>query len=121
MRGKLRRLGHAQSWRDLLYVLVNFVLATFTFSVAVSWVAGGLGGVPYWFWGRYLPDDNEGLPYLLGFPGQFAEIVLQPVLGVILLLTTPVVLHGLVRLHAAVARGLLVDETPRPAAAGELS
>ena len=38
VRGKLRRLGHAQSWRDLLHVLVNFVLATFTFSVAVSWV-----------------------------------------------------------------------------------
>ena len=27
LRGTLRRLGHAQSWRDLLHVLVGFVLA----------------------------------------------------------------------------------------------
>ena len=91
-------------------MLVAFVLCTFSFSVAMSWVFGGIGGVLYWFWGRYLPDDNQGLAYLLGFPGQFAESVLNSVLGVILILTTPAVLHGLVRLHAAVARGLLVDE-----------
>ena len=109
--GMLRRLRDPQSWRDLLYVLVAFVLSTFSFSVAVSWVFGGIGGVLYWFWGRYLPDDNQGLAYLLGFPGQFAETVLNSVLGVILILTTPAVLHGLVRLHAAVARGLLVDES----------
>jgi hypothetical protein len=28
IRGMLRRLGHLQSWRDLLHVLINFVLAT---------------------------------------------------------------------------------------------
>jgi signal transduction histidine kinase len=112
VRGKLRRLGHAQSWRDLLHVLVNFVLATFTFSVAVSWVAGGLGGVTYWFWSRWLPDDSEGLPNLLGFPGRFADITFNTVLGMILLLTTPMVLRGLMLLHVAVGRALLVDETP---------
>ena len=112
MRGKLRRLGHPQSWRDLLHVLVNFVLATFTFSVAVTWVVGGLGGLTYWFWSRWLPDDNPGLPDLLGFPGRFADITFNTVLGMILLLTTPIVLRGLVALHAAVARALLVDETP---------
>lgn len=107
----LRRLRDPQSWRDLLYVLVAFVLSTFSFSVAVSWVFGGIGGVLYWFWGSYLPDDGgQGLAYLLGFPGRFAETALNAVLGVILILTTPAVLHGLVRLHAAVARGLLVDE-----------
>jgi signal transduction histidine kinase len=111
LRGKLRRLGHAQSWRDLLFVLVNFILATFSFSVAVSWVAAGPGGITYWFWSRFLPDGNQGLPYLLGFPGRFADVVLNEILGVIMLLTTPLVLHGLVRLHGAVARGLLVDET----------
>ena len=35
---------------------------------------------------------------------------LNAALGAIFLLTAPAVLHGLVRLHAAVARGLLVDE-----------
>ena len=119
VRGKLRRLGHAQSWRDLLHVLVNFVLATFTFSMAVSWVAGGPGGVTYWFWSRWLPDDNEGLPDLLGFPGRFADITFNTVLGMILLLTTPMVLRGLVRLHVAVGPGPAGRRDLRPAAAGE--
>jgi signal transduction histidine kinase len=109
--GLLRRLRDPQSWRDLLYVPIGFVLSTFSFSVAVSWVVGGLGGVLYLFWGRYLPDDSQGLAYLLGFPNRFAESALNMGLGLILLLTAPAVLHGLVRLHAAVARGLLVDES----------
>ena len=40
-------------------------------------------------------------------------------LGVIFVVTTPMVLRGLVRLHGAVARGLLVDETLRAAGPGE--
>jgi signal transduction histidine kinase len=110
VRGTLRRLGHVQSWRDLLHVLVNFVLATFSFSVAVSWAASGPGALTYWFWSRWLPDDNQGLPGLLGFPGRFADITFNTVLGVIIVVTTPVMLRGLVALHAAVAQALLVDE-----------
>jgi hypothetical protein len=44
-RGKLRRLAYAQSWRDLLHVLVNFILSVVTFSLALAWTFGGLGGV----------------------------------------------------------------------------
>ena len=109
--GLLRRLRDPQSWRDLLHVPIAFVLSTFSFSVAVSWVVGGLGGVLYLVWGRYLPDDSQGLAHLLGFPNRFAESALTMGLGLILLLTAPAVLHGLVRLHVAVARGLLVDES----------
>jgi len=110
--GKLRRLTHAQSWRDLLHVLINFILSIISFSLAVTWVVGGLGGVTYWFWSRWLPQPNEGLPALLGYPGRFAELTFNTVLGILLLVTTPFVLRGLVRLHAAVAYALLVDETP---------
>jgi signal transduction histidine kinase len=109
--GKLRRLAHAQSWRDLLFVLINFVLSTASFSIAVSWVVAGPGGVTYWFWSRFLPEDDRGLPELLGFPGRFADVAFNEILGVIMLLTLPLVLHGLVRLHGAVAGALLVDET----------
>ena len=77
-------------------MLVGFVLATFTFSVAVTWVVGGPAGLTYWFWSRWLPDDNQGLPYLLGFPGRFADVTFNTVLGVIMLVTTPIVLRGLV-------------------------
>ncbi len=109
--GKLRRLANAQSWRDLLHVLINFILSTITFSLALTWVFGGLGGVTYWFWSRWLPQDNQGLPELLGYPGRLAELTFNTVLGALLLITTPFVLHGLVRLHGAVAYALLVDET----------
>jgi hypothetical protein len=39
LRGKLRRLAYPQSWRDLLHVLINFILSTITFSVALTWVS----------------------------------------------------------------------------------
>ena len=68
-RGKLRRLAYAQSWRDLLHVLVNFILSTITFSLALTWVIGGIGGVTYWFWSQWLPESTGGLPALLGYPG----------------------------------------------------
>ncbi len=108
----LARLRSGQAWRDLLYIGVAFPLSVASFSIAVSWVAGGLGGVTYWFWSRYLPpQEPEGLANLLGFPGHVAEVVLNSALGTVLVLTTPLVLAGLVRLHVAIARGLLVDES----------
>jgi signal transduction histidine kinase len=111
--GKLRRLGHVQSWRDLLHVLINFMLSVITFSLALTWVIGGLGGVTYWFWSQWLPQPSEnGLAVLLGYPSRFADITLNTVIGSLLLITTPFVLRGLVRLHGAVAYALLVDETP---------
>src|SRR5215212_11325664 len=101
--GKLRRLGYVQSWRDLLHVLVNFILSTVTFSLALAWTAGGLGGVTYWFWSQWLPQPpDQGLAAVLGYPGRFAEITLNTVLGALLLITAPFVLRGLVRLHGAV-------------------
>jgi signal transduction histidine kinase len=110
LRGHLRRLGHAQSWRDLLHVLVSFILSTITFSIAVSWVAGAFGGLSYWYWSRFLHPQNTGLPALVGFPGHFADLMFNTIVGGVLLLTTPIVLHGLVRLHAAAAYALIVDE-----------
>jgi signal transduction histidine kinase len=111
-RGKLRRLAYAQSWRDLLHVLVNFILSIITFSLALTWVFGGLGGVTYWFWSQWLPQPNQGLPALLGYPSRFADITFNSVAGAVLLITTPLMLPGLVRLHSAVGYALLVDETP---------
>lgn len=110
LRGHLRRLVHVQSWRDLLHVLVSFPVSIFSFSVAVSWVAGGLGGVTYWFWSRFLPEENTGVPALLGFPGRFVDVTFTTVAGVLLLVTVPFVIRSLVRLHAAIAVALVVDE-----------
>jgi hypothetical protein len=101
LRGKLRRLAHPQSWRDLLHVLINFILSVISFSLALTWVFGGLGGVTYWFWSQWLPESDRGLPELLGYPGRFAEMTFYTVLGAALLITMPLMLRGLVRLHGA--------------------
>ncbi len=109
---RLRRLASAQAWRDLLHVLVSFIVTTFSFSVAVTWVASGPGGITYWFWSRYLPDsDVNGLPALLGFPSRIADVMFNTVLGAFFLITTPLILQALIRLNAAIAYGLIVDET----------
>ena len=108
--GRLRRLTSVQAWRDLLHVLVNFPVSTLTFSLGVSWVVGGLGGVTSWYWSRFLPGDNQGVPASLGYPGRLADVSFNTVVGVLLLVSTPVVLRSLVRLHVALARALVVDE-----------
>jgi len=58
----LGRLAHPQSGRDLLHVLVSFPVSLFSFSVAVSWVLGGLGGITYWFWSRWLRRTTTAFP-----------------------------------------------------------
>ena len=110
MRGRLRRLGHAQSWRDLLHVLIGFVVSLLTFPLALAWMAVGTGGVTYWFWSRYLPDNRHGLAYLLGYPGALVDVVTNTVIGVAFLVTAPFILHGLVTLHGGIAHGVLVDQ-----------
>jgi signal transduction histidine kinase len=110
LRGRLRRLGHAQSWRDLLHVLITFVLSLVTFPLAVAWMAAGPGGLTYWFWSRYLPEDRLGLAHLLGFPGMLVDVVTNTAIGAAFLVTAPYLLHGLVALHAGIAHGVLVDQ-----------
>jgi signal transduction histidine kinase len=110
LRGRLRRLGHAQSWRDLLHVLISFVVSLVTFPLSVAWIAGGPGGLTYWFWSRYLPSDRQGVAHLLGFPGPLVDVVTNAAIGAGFLLTAPYVVHGLVALHAGIAHGVLVDQ-----------
>lgn len=111
-RGRLRRLAHAQSWRDLLHAFVAFVISTVTFPIGLTFLVAGPGGLLYGFWSRWLPQNEpeSGLAYLLGFPGRFADVAVQTISGALLLITAPFVMRGLVMLHAGIARGLLDDE-----------
>jgi signal transduction histidine kinase len=74
------------------------------------WMAAGPGGLTYWFWSRYLPDDRQGLAHLLGFPGMLVDVVTNTAIGAAFLVTSPYLIHGLVALHAGIARGVLVDQ-----------
>ncbi|WP_163542446.1 sensor histidine kinase [Occultella kanbiaonis] len=104
LRRFLARLGHGQSWLDLLHALLFFPVSLLTFVLTVVWWVVGAGGVLYLVWERYLPQGGETLAALLGYPGRAADIVLTTAIGAILLLTAPWVVRGMVALHSGLAR-----------------
>lgn len=112
--------GNGHYWLHLLHgAIVNFIVGVVSWVLAVVWVAVSLGGVTYWIWARFLPqnDQNWRLSEIIAdfvSPGWAASI--DPILGdnlvyfgagVVFLLTLPVVSRGLVNAHHAIARGLL--------------
>ncbi|GAA5142834.1 sensor histidine kinase [Nocardioides marinquilinus] len=110
--GRVRRvltpLRDPQSWLDSLWSLVGFVTGTAAFCVVVAWWAGALGGLTYWFWQQWLPDDNEGLAELMGWgDGRAAESLLNLGLGVLALLTLPLAVRVSAAVHAGTADALL--------------
>ncbi|WP_219416121.1 sensor histidine kinase [Pseudonocardia nigra] len=108
----LSALGEPQSWRDLLHGVVSFPLRIFTFCIALVWTVGGVGATLSFAWQWSLPDDDYGLIWLItGVQNRFADTLLDTVLGLVLVLTSPLVVRGLVALRAALARGLLTNQT----------
>lgn len=108
--GQLNWLRSGQAWRDLLHVMVAFVIDAAAFPLAITWVLGGPGGLLYGFWSKYLPDDDKGLAWLLGFPGHLGEVAINTTLGAVVLFTTPAVLRWIVAVQTRVAQMILVDE-----------
>lgn len=109
-RGLLRRLRDPQSWLDALHALVGFPVAVVTFVVVLTWWAGVLGGLTYWFWSRYLPEDDAGgLAFLLGFEQPWAETVLMTGSGLLLLLTLVPVVRGCAVVQSGLARALVAN------------
>jgi len=115
--GLLRRLTDGQAWRALVHILVNFVVSIISFVIGTVWFVAAPGGLLYGWWSRWLPANggHDGLAYLLGYPGHFADTLVNTVLGFLLLITAPWVLRGLVRMHAGIALALLSG--PQPAIA----
>jgi signal transduction histidine kinase len=117
--GRIRRLltplTDPQNWLDALWVLVNFVLATVTFPLALAWTVGAIGMVggpaATLILEQVLPqEENTGLGTLLGVPEQYAlpvDLGLQFLAGLLFLVTVGPVVRGLTALHQGVARGLL--------------
>ncbi len=108
VRRLLTPLRDPQSWLDVLWGLVGFVTGTAAFVVVVSWWAGVLGGLSYWFWQQWLPNDDENLVELIGWgEGQRDESLLLLGLGVVGLLLLPWVVRACAATHAGVADVLL--------------
>ncbi|WP_017794483.1 sensor histidine kinase [Leucobacter salsicius] len=99
--------------------LVQPVLAIVSWSVALTWAVLGLSGTTYWFWIRFIPMTGENI--LLhrvildaSFPGNtwvidpvVGENVLYFVVGVVALVTLPLVTRSLTLAHWAAAAALL--------------
>lgn len=109
-RRALTPLRDPQSWLDILWSLVSPITTTVAFVVTMIWWAGTLGGLSYWFWQRYIPTspDEHGLAYELGFGNsRAAESWTDLAIGAVMLVTLPVVVHGVTLLHSGLSRLML--------------
>ncbi|KIP53506.1 sensor histidine kinase [Leucobacter komagatae] len=123
VRAFLHPLTVTSDWRAMLHQgLLGFLLTMITWTLAVTWAAFAVVGPLYWLLLLVVPrgQDNIGLSQLLWpdrvgpgleFAPDQADSILYAILGVIFLLTLPVVYRGLTALHWSLARALL-GETP---------
>lgn len=113
LRPMFARLKDGAGWKGLLYGIVMLPIGIATFTIAVTLTSVGIGGVTYpaWFW----MGSNEkgqwwqGTNMLHDGRGRVL-IVAYVVVGFFVLVATPAVMHGLARMHAGIARGLLGDD-----------
>jgi hypothetical protein len=97
-----------QSWLDLLHGVIILPISTVTFSIAVSWWAGGVGGVTYWLWGRSLNDDDvETLPEMLHL--DISDSLFYGLAGVFLLATLVPVVWACASAQAGFSKALLAN------------
>lgn len=110
-RGLLARLKDPQSWLDALHSVVVLPFAVLTFVVAVTWWAGALGGLTYWLWQMFLPDDGDdgGLARLAGWEQPWADSVINLVVGLLFAVTLVPVLRGCASLQSGLARLLVAN------------
>lgn len=108
-------LGDATGWRALLFMFLALPLSAVSFIVSVTFLATGLGGLTYWFWYRFLPEqpgtDGElhrgaqfGSSYFLDTPPRLA---LAALIGLVLILCWPWITRTFTMLFRTLTRGLL--------------
>lgn len=124
-------LGNGHYWLYLLHVMVvDAIVTTVTWAITITWLSIGLGGVTYWLWEWLWPSERTWFlsqwlaeQWAVRLPGGdvVADGIISTTLGVLFLLTLPLVTRGLTQLHWAIARGMLgsfrSDELEREVAA----
>jgi signal transduction histidine kinase len=99
-----------QSWLDISSSLIDFPFAAAAFAVTVAWWAAALGGTFYGFYDWSIPQspDNKGLNDFLGFGhSTAARIGVNTAVGIIFLITLPLVMRLLTLMRAHMNRALL--------------
>ncbi|MFL6128519.1 MAG: sensor domain-containing protein [Mycobacteriales bacterium] len=104
-------------WPDLVHGLVSFPVALVTFVLTTVWWSAGIGGTGYVLWEWALPGEGgdehrRGLAELLGWAGRAADIGLTTAIGIVMLLTLPLVVRACVAVQTGLARALLAGPDP---------
>jgi hypothetical protein len=102
-RRTLHPLTQGHYWTHLLHTgVVGFVIGIFSWSVTITWLATALGGVTYWIWVPFIPQDGADRFWLSEVVFRFfapnselpvspgvAETTLIVIIGVLFLATLP--------------------------------
>ncbi|MFD2793192.1 sensor histidine kinase [Promicromonospora vindobonensis] len=108
-------LSDAAGWRALLFLFIALPLSIVSFVTSITFLGAGLGGLTYWYWYQFLPQqlgaDGElhrgaafGDAYFLDTPPRLA---LAAVAGLVLLLCWPWITRMFAMIFRALSRGLL--------------
>lgn len=103
-------LGQAQYWLDLAHAILAFPIAVAAFCVVLSWWAVAVAGTltVAWDWSIPRGPDNTSLAQLVGLgDSAAARIGFQTVIGLVCLVTLPVVVRGCALVSAGFSRFLL--------------
>lgn len=103
-------IGQGQSWLDLLYAVVNLPIAIVTFALPIVWWAMALGGLTYWYWGKFIPyGDSHDIvtETIMGADTAYNRTVFNTIVGVLALFTVYAVQRGSAALQASFAQTLL--------------
>ena len=106
----LTPIRQGQPWLDLLHGILGLIPALIAFVFTVTWWALTLGGLSWPIWGRYIPDGDDGDMVVKAVMGEDTEanrLLFNVGIGVIALLTLPLVLRGAAGLRAGFSRVLL--------------
>ena len=120
----LTPLRDGQSWLDLLHAILHFILATIGFCFAVTWWVGTVSGLTtvLWYWSIPQATGSKDLNWFLGLPDTYtARVLLQTGIGVVFLVTLPLVLRLFALISAQFSRGLLTGIAEVQNRIGELS
>ncbi len=110
MRRLFAPLRDGRMWLDVLHAIVVFPVAVASWSITIAWTSAALAGTTSFIWERYLPEQESTGVGILDWLNSVAG---QVTIGVVALVTLPVVVRGLALMHLAMGRGLLVTSEER--------
>jgi signal transduction histidine kinase len=114
LRGMITFLSDRDRWAEVLHGITVLPLAVLTWSVAITWWAGVLGGLTYWAWSPALPSAARApavLPELLHL--SLSDSMFNLIVGALFAATLIPVVHGCANLNEAWARTLLSGTSRR--------